>query len=215
MGYMIAKPAMHPWFVWIYWINPMAYSFEALAANEFHDTIIPCVGPNLIPNGPGYENSAGGQSCVGVQGAMPGDTQTTGDAYLRALSYSHGHVWRNFGIVCAWWIFFVALTAFFTSRWKLLGDGGRQLLIPREQQHKTKHLLQTTDEEAQIPEKKLDSGSESDDSVQKDLIQNKTIFTWKNLTYTVPTPDGERVLLDNVQGYVRPVRTIPRAKVDD
>jgi ABC-type multidrug transport system ATPase subunit/ABC-type multidrug transport system permease subunit len=23
MGYMIAKPEMHPWFVWIFWINPM------------------------------------------------------------------------------------------------------------------------------------------------------------------------------------------------
>ena len=32
-GYMIPKKQMHPWFVWIYWINPLAYGFEALMAN--------------------------------------------------------------------------------------------------------------------------------------------------------------------------------------
>jgi ABC-type multidrug transport system ATPase subunit len=32
-GYMIPKKGMHPWFVWIYWINPLAYGFEALMAN--------------------------------------------------------------------------------------------------------------------------------------------------------------------------------------
>lgn len=203
MGYMIAKPEMHPWFVWIYWINPMAYTFEALAANEFHDTILPCVGPNLVPNGPGYGPDIGGQSCVGVVGAAPGDTSFSGDSYLASLSYSHSHVWRNFGILCAWWTFFIAVTAFFTSRWKLAGDG-RKLLIPRDQQHKSKHLLRDTDEEAPISEKEPNLGSDSDDSTEKELLRNKSVFTWKNLTYTVKTPDGDRVLLDNVQGYVKP-----------
>ncbi|KAI4728946.1 hypothetical protein E4T49_03351 [Aureobasidium sp. EXF-10728] len=205
MGYMIAKPVMHPWFVWIYWINPMAYSFEALMSTEFHDTQIPCVGPNLIPNGPGYGGNAGGQSCVGVIGAEPGDTSLSGDAYLAGLSYSHSHVWRNFGILCSWWVFFIAVTIFFTSRWKQVGDGGRKLLIPRERQNKTTHLLQPHDEEAvQVSEKEKDTGFESDESLESDLIRNRSIFTWKNLTYTVKTPDGDRVLLDNVQGYVKP-----------
>lgn len=204
MGYMIAKPSMHPWFVWIFWINPMAYTFEALAANEFHGTTISCVGPNLVPNGPVYDGVQGGQSCVGVIGAAPGDTSFSGDSYLSGLSYSHGHLWRNFGILCAWWVFFIAVTVFFTSRWKQVGEGGRKLLIPREQQHKSKQLLYRSDEEAQVSQEKFDSGSESADDMEKDLIRNKSIFTWKNLTYKVDTPDGERVLLDNVQGYVKP-----------
>jgi ABC-type multidrug transport system ATPase subunit len=181
----------------------MAYAFDALTSNEFHNTVMPCAGPNLVPNGPGYGPDAGGQSCVGVVGAAPGDTSFSGDSYLSGLSYSHSHVWRNFGILCAWWVFFIAVTIFFTSRWKQVGEGGRKLLIPREKQHKAKHLLQLRDEEAQGSEKKVDSSSESD-NVETDLIRNKSIFTWKNLTYTVKTPDGDRVLLDNVQGYVKP-----------
>jgi ABC-type multidrug transport system ATPase subunit len=206
MGYMIIKPQMHPWLSWIFWINPMAYGFEGLLGNEFHGQEIPCYGPNLIPNGPGYIAGEGGQSCAGVIGAAPGTTSFTGDAYLAAMSFSHGHVWRNFGINCAWWLLFVALTIFFTSRWKLLGEGGRQLLIPREQQHRSKHLLQSGDEEAQATEKSaVNPGSDaSGGNPGNNLLRNRSIFTWKNLTYTVKTSEGDRVLLDNVQGYVKP-----------
>lgn len=207
MGYMIPKPEMHPWFVWIFWINPMAYGFEALLGNEFHEQDLPCVGPNIIPNGPGYTNGEGGQSCAGVGGAVPGATGITGDDYLASLSFSHDHIWRNVGIICAWWVLYVALTILFTSRWKLLGEGARSLLIPREQQHESKHLLPTpSDEESQATEKST-AGSPSDPparSLDQDLIRNKSVFTWKNLTYTVKTPSGDRVLLDNVQGYVKP-----------
>lgn len=93
MGYMIIKSQMHPWFVWIFWINPMAYGFEALLGNEFHDQIIPCYGPNLVPSGPDYVGE-GGQSCAGVIGASPGATSLTGDEYLAAMSFSHSHIWR-------------------------------------------------------------------------------------------------------------------------
>jgi ABC-type multidrug transport system permease subunit len=29
-AYMITKPQMHPWFGWIYWIDPLAYTVDAL-----------------------------------------------------------------------------------------------------------------------------------------------------------------------------------------
>ncbi|KAL2811226.1 putative ABC transporter [Aspergillus granulosus] len=206
MGYMIIKPEMHPWFVWIFWINPMAYGFEALLGNEFHGRDIPCYGPNIIPNGPVYLDGEGGQSCAGVIGAEPGATSLTGDAYLAAMSFSHSHIWRNFGIICAWWVFFIVLTIFFTSRWKLPGEGGRNLLIPREKQHKSKHLLQSGDEEARPTKSSTvnPSSATSSDVLENSLFRNRSIFTWKNLTYTVKTPGGQRVLLDNIQGYIKP-----------
>lgn len=204
MGFMIITPMMHPWLAWIRWINPMYYAFEGLVSNEFAGTVIPCYGPNLIPNGPGYDGQ--GQACAGVVGAPPGAASLTGEQYLAGMSFSHGHVWRNFGIICAWWVLFVSLTIFFTSRWKLMGDGGRQLLIPREQQRKSQHLLQPADEETQLSEKheSVADSDGSDSSVGPKLIRNESIFTWRGLTYTVSTPDGDRVLLDNVQGYVKP-----------
>ncbi|KAJ3527075.1 hypothetical protein NM208_g2742 [Fusarium decemcellulare] len=206
MGYMIVKPEMHPWFSWIFWINPMAYAFDGLLSNEFHGQHIPCVGPYLIPNGPGYTEGLGGQACAGVGGALPGATSVTGEQYLDHMSFGHSHIWRNFGIICAWWILFIGLTIFFTNRWKQVGEGGRNLLIPREQHHKSKHLFQPpTDEESRPSEKTpANSGSDSDGTLNNELIRNRSIFTWRNLTYTVKTSDGDRKLLDNVQGYVKP-----------
>ncbi|KAI1628311.1 ABC-2 type transporter-domain-containing protein [Exophiala viscosa] len=95
IGYQIPKPEMHPWFVWIYWINPMSYGFESLAANEFHDRHIPCFGKYLIPSGQGYDDTYA--ACAGVRGAEAGANFVTGDQYLSSLSYSNSHLWRNFG----------------------------------------------------------------------------------------------------------------------
>jgi hypothetical protein len=211
-GYLIQKPHMHPWFVWLYWIDPLAYGFEALLANEFHDRIIPCIGDNLIPNGPGYLNSAL-QSCAGVGGAIQGKVVVTGDNYLQSLSYSHAHVWRNFGIVWAWWALYVAITVIATSRWRSPSENGPSLLIPREHLKVIQAKL-PVDEESQTQEKNIEEsssaitltdGEENNHSdISKNLIRNTSVFTWKNLTYTVKTPSGDRVLLDNVQGWVKP-----------
>lgn len=36
------------------------------------------------------------------------------------------------------------------------------------------------------------------------LIKPRTVFTWKNLTYTVQNAGKELKLLDDVQGYCKP-----------
>ncbi|KFY22989.1 hypothetical protein V493_06176 [Pseudogymnoascus sp. VKM F-4281 (FW-2241)] len=205
-GYMITKPAMHPWFVWIYWIDPLAYGFSALLSNEFHGKTIPCIGQNLVPNGATYMDSAY-QSCAGVGGAVQGQVTLTGDQYLGSLSYSYSTMWRNFGIVWAWWCLFVVLTIVSTTKWRAASDSGPSLLIPRESTKEFRAVQ--VDEEAQV-RKETPAGSSSgsavveNDDVDEELIRNTSVFTWKNLSYTVKTPSGDRVLLDNVQGWVKP-----------
>lgn len=219
LGYMIPRPAMHPWLGWLFWINPMAYGFDGLLSNEFHNKIIPCVDVNLIPSGPGF-SSSNHQACAGVGGAVSGQSFVNGDDYLASLSYSHAHVWRNFGIVWAWWALFVALTIWSTTGWTWLSDTGSRLVIPRERAKQLQTIQHRIDEEAQIGseaatvknESTTPSGSETEastnvalDQVSKArLIRNSSIFTWKNLTYTVKTSSGDRILLDNVQGWVKP-----------
>ncbi|KAE8343763.1 hypothetical protein BDV24DRAFT_172446 [Aspergillus arachidicola] len=205
-GYMITKPQMHPWFGWIYWINPLAYGFDALLSSEFHNKIIPCVGTNLIPTGPGYENVPDHQSCAGVGGAIQGNNYVTGDQYLASLSYSHNHVWRNFGILWAWWALFVAVTIIATSRWKAASESGNTLLIPRERLDKHSQVARF-DEESQVNEKEKkrnDGSSQEGDDLDNQLVRNTSVFTWKDLTYTVKTPTGDRVLLNNIYGWVKP-----------
>ncbi|KAJ5572353.1 hypothetical protein N7535_006013 [Penicillium sp. DV-2018c] len=202
-GYMIPKPSMHPWLGWIFWIDPLAYGFETLLSVEFHSKdAIPCVGNNLIPTGPGYEN-AEFQSCAGVAGAIQGQNFVHGDNYLAAFSYSHSHVWRNLGINWAWWALFVFATIVATSRWKSPAESGSTLVIPREYLHR--HIRnQKKDEEGQATEKKVAANKPEGTNLDTELVRNTSVFTWKNLSYTVKTPTGDRVLLDNVHGWVKP-----------
>ncbi|KHN93838.1 ABC transporter [Metarhizium album ARSEF 1941] len=217
-GYMIQKPQMHPWFIWLFWIDPLAYAFDALLSNEFHGKRINCVANNLIPSGPGF-NSVKNQACAGVGGAVPGQAFVDGDAYLASLSYSHAHMWRNLGVVWAWWALFVFITIVATTRWRSSSEAGPSLFIPRDTAKAYAANLQNKerDEEGQqeAPEAVVSSASsgsymsdgsrtEAEDDAPGDLVRNTSVFTWKNLSYTVKTPSGDRRLLDNVQGWVRP-----------
>lgn len=216
-GYLIPKPDMHPWFVWVYWINPMAYAFDALLSNEFKGKTIPCVGPNLVPSGPGFE--AGDPSaCAGVGGGRPGVAFVTGEDYLASLSYSQSHIWRNFGIIWAWWVLFVAVTIVATTYWRGSSENGPSLLIPRENAHvKKSNRQQDSEGQTKVAEKEkavsrrddapMTGATDADTDVDANdlnLARNTSVFTWKDLTYTVKTPSGDRVLLDNVQGWVKP-----------
>ncbi|KAL1584624.1 hypothetical protein WHR41_07009 [Cladosporium halotolerans] len=234
IGYEQPKPDMHPWFVWIYWINPLSYGFESLMGNEFHNRVIPCVNNNLIPNYlPQYQDTSS-QACSGVRGAAPFAAVVNGDDYLESLSYSHTHLWRNVGILFAWWALYVGVTIFFTLRWENTIGAGSNMVVPRERQ-KQVAALRPSDEEAQSEKapREIDTARETDASSettpansamatqtpsingeahekpsQKEtgtqLVRNTSVFTWRNLTYTVKTPTGDRVLLDKVNGYVKP-----------
>ncbi|KAL6229440.1 hypothetical protein BDW75DRAFT_245735 [Aspergillus navahoensis] len=203
-GYMIPKPQMKNWFIELYYANPMSYSFQAALTNEFHDTTMSCVGSNLIPEGNGYNDSRY-QSCAGVQGAERGATYVTGDNYLAALHWKHSQLWRNFGVICGWWIFFVGIAIIATCMWRVGGAGSSSLLIPRE---KMKHFQEHKDEETQSPDSRKSQTTRSiaanDNQNATSLMRNTSVFTWKNLVYTVKTPSGNRVLLDNIYGWVKP-----------
>lgn len=180
--------------------------------NEFEGQNIPCANANIIPAGPSYLDT-NYSACAGVGGAEPGATSVSGEQYLASLAYSPSHIWRNVGILFAWWALFVGLTIFYTSRWKDSSEAGTNLLIPRENVKKGLVSSAAVRDEEALNEKaapvndssdSADNAETSADDTGKALLRNTSIFTWKNLTYTVKTPSGDRVLLDNVHGYVKP-----------
>jgi ABC-type molybdenum transport system ATPase subunit/photorepair protein PhrA len=202
-GYMIPKPDMKHWFVELYYANPLAYAFQAGITNEFHDTVMDCVGTSLIPHGDGYDDS-NYQSCAGVTGAVKGENFVTGDNYLAAMHWKHSQLWRNFGVVMGMWAFFVCIAVIATCRWKAGGAGSSSLLIPRE---KMKHSKRSKDSESGSDSKEARGNtpiSTDDSQNQASLARNTSVFTWKNLVYTVKTPTGDRVLLDHIYGWVKP-----------
>lgn len=75
----------------------MAYSFEAVLTDEFYNRELECAPSQLVPNGPGYTNSAY-QGCA-VTGADVGSLSVPGSRYLsESFGYSRSNLWRNFGV---------------------------------------------------------------------------------------------------------------------
>ncbi|KNG49730.1 abc drug exporter [Stemphylium lycopersici] len=210
-GYLIPPAKMHPWFSWLRWINPIQYGFEGLLANEFYNLDIQCVPPFIAPQVPGAQEQY--QSCA-IQGNTPGSLTVSGSDYISAAyGYSRSHLWRNFGFICAFFIFFVALTAFGMEIQKPNKGGGAVTIYKRGQVPKTVEKEMETktlpkDEEAgngePVTEKHSSSDNDDSDKTAEGVAKNETIFTFQNINYTIPYEKGERSLLKDVQGFVRP-----------
>lgn len=81
-GYAIPKPTLITqkiWFGWLYYINPISYSFEATVTNEFYKRSMPCAPEQLVPQGPSIQRQY--QGCA-VSGSTVGSTNVSGDRYL-------------------------------------------------------------------------------------------------------------------------------------
>ncbi|KAA8897609.1 ABC-2 type transporter-domain-containing protein [Sphaerosporella brunnea] len=211
-GYLIPPTSMHPWFSWLRWINPVQYSFEAVMANEFYDITIQCVPPYLVPaGGPGVTPES--QSCL-IQGSTPGSTMVNGADYIKTqYNYTRDHLWRNVGIIIAFWIFFATMTAVGLELQKPNNGGAAVTVFKRGQT--PDHVEEALNKGAPPPgdEEKAEKGTASATGLDqhtgtRDVVtqvaKNDTIFTWQNVTYTIPTKNGEKILLDNVSGFVRP-----------
>ncbi|KAJ4295394.1 ATP-binding cassette transporter snq2 [Kalmusia sp. IMI 367209] len=206
-GYLIPPSKMHPWFSWLRWINPVQYGFEALLANEYYNLELECVPPYIVPQIADAQTQY--QSCA-IQGSTPGSLTVSGASYISvAYQYSRSHMWRNFGFICAFFLFFVVLTAVGMELQKPNKGGGTVTIYKRGQVPKTVEKAM----EVKVKPDDLENGkseaapkraeSESNNSVEG-VAKNETIFTWQNVTYTIPYEKSERILLNDVQGYVKP-----------
>lgn len=169
--------------------------------NELHGRQFSCTANNLIPSGEGYTQEFA--ACAGV----PGSTGTfiTGDNYLSVNSWSNGHVWRNVGIVWSFFIFFVALTSYFTT-FKISSASTNTMLTFIRNKHTQARIDGSAkkDVEATVTSSERDTPTTEDAKTQGGLIQNTSVLTWRNLKYTVKVPGGERLLLDNINGFIKP-----------
>lgn len=207
-GYLIPPWKMRPWFKWLIWINPVQYCFEALMTNEFHNLNIRCEPPYLVPQGPNATPQH--QSCL-IQGSRPGETFVRGSDYTETqFTYTRAHLWRNFGILIAWLVLFVALTMLGTELQRP-NKGGSSVTIfkrgeaPKDVANAIRKGTQSSDEEsgAKVPSQE---DSEQNEKRVDGIAANTAIFTWQHVNYVVPVKGGRKQLLQDVQGYVKPGR---------
>lgn len=194
-GYLIPVPEMHVWFRWIAYINPASYCLQALLASEMGNLDLACISPQYVPFGPSYTDSAF-RSCT-VTGSLPGADTINGESYVEVqYDASSGTIWRNFGIIVAFWIFW-AFTAALGFEFNLSVGTGAKVLYDRSSRKKQLAI-------ASDPEKAIGSSSSSMSDAKENVSAGETIFTFENIDYFVHHEGKEKQLLQQVSGYVKP-----------
>lgn len=160
-------------------------------ANEFVGREFRCIEPDYIPYGQGYPGSVSPYRGCSVLGSNQ-EGIIDGAAYIREqYSYSFDHIWRSFGIIVGFWVFFIFLTSLgFELRNSQVGSS--VLLYKRGSK-----LKRQGDEDKVVSRSPVDLGSISG-SV------NHSTFTWNELDYYVPFNGEKKQLLDKVFGFVKP-----------
>src|SRR5436305_1703291 len=162
-------------------------------SNEFYNLELQCVPPNLVPY---LEGVKGHQSCT-LAGSQPDQTTVNGANYiLTAFTYRRSHLWRNFGILIAVFLFFLGLTMLGMESAKPNVGGGAVTIFKRGQvPKKVEESIETggraADEESgqmiseKISEKPSQTNS-TDSSVQKQttvggIAKNETVIKYQDV----------------------------------
>ncbi|KAH1586622.1 hypothetical protein KXV31_003511 [Aspergillus fumigatus] len=201
-GFVLPVPSMHPWFEWIHYINPIYYAFEILVANEFHGRDFPCA--SFVP---AYADLSGDSFSCSTSGSVAGQTTVNGDRFIYYnFKYSYNHVWRNFGILMAFLIGFMAIY-FLASELNSSTTSTAEALVFRRN-HQPQHMRaengkSTSDEESGIEMGSVKPAHETTTG-ELTLPPQQDIFTWRDVCYDIEIKGEPRRLLDHVSGWVKP-----------
>jgi ATP-binding cassette subfamily G (WHITE) protein 2 (PDR) len=201
-GFAIPVQYMQGWAGWFRWINPVAYGFENVMVNEFHNRTFAC--SSFVPSGPSYENVAPEQRACAVQGSQPGLDYVSGTAYVEtAFKYNYSERWSNYGIIIAITVILFLAHLVMSELVASERSKGEVLVFRRSKMQKTAKK-NGADEEAggatAHEGEKISHNTELEPTMQKQV----SIFHWEKVTYEVQIKGETRTILDGVDGYIRP-----------
>ncbi|ORX67340.1 hypothetical protein DL89DRAFT_295090, partial [Linderina pennispora] len=118
-------------------------------------------------------------------GAIPGQEYVFGPDYLeKGYSFHIKDMWKAFIIVCAYWILFVIMIAG-VMEWVEFGNTGYSINVYKRYRPKVNAVHE-------------DSARESKEALEALPSPGRSI------SYTVPVKGGNKQLLDDVSGYIKP-----------
>ncbi|PYH97939.1 hypothetical protein BO71DRAFT_395761 [Aspergillus ellipticus CBS 707.79] len=196
-GFTIPTRYMLGWSRWMNYIDPIAYGFESLMVNEFHNRKFPCATSEFVPN---YSGAALEYKICSTVGAVAGVLDVEGDDYLhKNFQYYDSHKWRNLGIMIAFMIFFMCthlLTTEYISEIKSKGE----VLLFRRGHTALAHDDVETSQQVSAGDKTDNSSGHATAAIQR----QEAIFHWQDVCYDIKIKSEPRRILDHVDGWVKP-----------
>ena len=190
-------------FRWINYLDPVAYAFEALIINEFHNREFPC--SDFVPSGPSYNNITPDERVCSAVGSKLGLNFVNGDDYFEtSFSYYHSHLWRNLGIIFAIMVGACAIYLVATEYISAQRSKGEVLLFRRGM---VPALGNKDDEEDIADDRPTAEGvvaARTTSEIPPTIQKQTAIFHWQGVNYDIKIKSEPRRLLDDVDGWVKP-----------
>jgi ATP-binding cassette subfamily G (WHITE) protein 2 (PDR) len=199
-GFAIPLKNMLGWSKWINYLDPVAYAFESLMVNEFHNRNFSC--SLYAPQGIGYPGGNSlNQVCTTV-GSVAGQDYVNGDAYIeQSFAYTHQHKWRNFGIL---FVFLFGLLGMYLAAAETVQEKrskGEVLVWPRSKMSKAKKRDEESGELAKV---RSQADIERKNTILEGIQKQEAVFSWKDVCYEVKIKNETKRILDHVDGWVKP-----------
>lgn len=202
-GFAIPTQYMRGWASWIRYLNPAFYGFESAMLNEFVGRQFAC--DQIVPVGPDYVDAPNNATTCAVKGARPGENFVDGAEYVRvAFGYVNSHKWRNFGILVAFTIGLCVAHLLVSEVVAAARSKGEVLVFKRGALKKQQHRKAGPDEEHQAAPCQLNNLKHEKAEVEANVAKQTSILHWQNVSYTVKSGGEERLILDQVDGWVKP-----------
>ncbi|KAJ5302211.1 hypothetical protein PENANT_c008G05003 [Penicillium antarcticum] len=211
VGYVIPKQNLISdsiWFGWLFYVNPLSYSYESVLTNEFTGRTMQCAPSQLVPQGPNVSPEY--QGCA-LTGSTLGRTSVDGSQYLTTnFQFTRHHMWRNFGVIIAFTVLYILVTVWAAEFLSFGGGGGGALVFKKSKRAKNITAQPNGNDEEKVANAGDNAtlaqgkGSSGEDAAFNRLSESERCFTWENVEYTVPYGNGTRKLLNGVNGYAKP-----------
>lgn len=197
-------------------INPLAYSFEGALANEFNGRTMECAPNQLVPQGPGIDPNFQGCSLTG----SPINSQTVpGANYIEtAYSYSRSRLWTNWLVTIAFGVLYILATVVATELISFDSGGAGALIFKKPWfWQKKRPAVKEADEEAASSESEKEANENlgrtltngrTEDEALASLAKSESVFTWRDVSYSVPFRGETKQILNNVSGYAKPGKMV-------
>ncbi|KAF8167550.1 pleiotropic drug resistance ABC transporter [Crassisporium funariophilum] len=209
-GYILPVISMKRWLFWIYYINPIAYAWQACMENEFMRIMLTCDGNAIIPrNGFGlgqYPEGLGANQACTLFGAQKGSNIISGASYISAgFALDVNDLWRrNLPVLIGFFLLFQLTQICALEFYPQYGLDLSINIFAKEDEDIKKRNQELRDKKSQREESREKGDLALAEKHEHETSRYRKTFTWENLNYTVPTPSGPLRLLHDVQGYVKP-----------
>jgi ABC-type multidrug transport system fused ATPase/permease subunit len=166
----------------------------------------------LIPSGPGYQSILPQNQVCPVTGSSPGTNLVSGDQYIElSFNYHYSHLWRNYGILIGYFIFFFVMYGVAVEFVPQVAKGKGDILIYLRRGRGKAGGDTRIEKQAQEGDTNIaaiqvslnETGPKKADGFGK-LKRSQDCFTWDKIEYQIPVKGGTKTLLTGIHGFVKP-----------